>query len=177
MGNDASTLKSSFESRMVLKSLDTVLLRQGSDCLFTYTTIAESATLTDDDVSDVPLLAQELLLGKTDIRVTVAGDKIFAVRILAHGRGIEGDWRVTAKDRLTFEDFDLTPPVKLACRKLVSDLGLSFAAIDLVEMPYGTVFIEINPTGEWAWLSTPQRAIDVAIADWLSSPKHAEAGR
>jgi len=40
IGNDASTLKSSFETRMALKSLDTVLLREGSDCLFTYTTIA-----------------------------------------------------------------------------------------------------------------------------------------
>ncbi len=34
----------------------------------------------------------------------------------------------------------------------MSELGLSFGAIDLIESNNGYYFIEVNPTGEWAWL-------------------------
>jgi len=169
VGNDAVTIASSFNTGMVVKSLDTVLLRKGSDCLFTYTTIAEPGSLSDEEVAQVPLLAQELLCSKTDLRVTVVGDRVFAVRILADGRGIDGDWRVIGKHRLTYEDLNLVPTIEVACRNLARDLRLSFAAIDLVETQQGIVFIEINPTGEWGWLSNSQRQIDAAIADCLSS--------
>ena len=50
-------------------------------------------------------------------------------------------------------------------------LGLSFAAVDLVETPDGTYFIEVNPTGEWGWLCNSNRKIDLAIASWLSDPE------
>ena len=53
---------------------------------------------------------------------------------------------------------------------LARRLGLSFAAIDLVETPEGTFFIEVNPTGEWGWLSNPEQPIDFAIAAWLAQP-------
>lgn len=38
--NDAEIVRESFSGPLVVKSLDTVLLMEGEDCLFTYTTIA-----------------------------------------------------------------------------------------------------------------------------------------
>ncbi|MGB4782848.1 RimK-like protein [Candidatus Methylomirabilis sp.] len=170
VGNDAQAIASAFQMGMVVKSLDTVLLREGSDCLFTYTTIAEPDTLSDEEVGPVPLIAQQLLSGKTDIRVTVVGETMFAVRILSDGKGVEGDWRVIPKHRLTYESLDLPPDIETACSALARHLGLSFAAIDLLETSTGIVFIEVNPTGEWGWISGRERPIDTAIANWLSSP-------
>jgi glutathione synthase/RimK-type ligase-like ATP-grasp enzyme len=50
------------------------------------------------------------------------------------------------------------------CRKIVSDSGLIFGAIDLVQHDGEYYFLEINPNGEWGWLQHPH---DVPIANAL----------
>jgi hypothetical protein len=167
--NDADAVHTTFFDKLVIKSLDTVLLREDTDCLFAYTTIGSSRESTDENTSAVPLLAQHVLQKKKDLRVTVVGGELFAVRILADGTGIEGDWRTVPRDLLTYEDLELDRETRRGCFKLVEELGLKFAAIDLVETPEGIFFIEVNPTGEWSWLNTQSRAIDLAIAKWLSN--------
>ena len=107
---------------------------------------------------------------KSDIRVTIVGNEVFAVRILSRGLGIPGDWRVVPKVDLEYQDIVLDDLVTERCRLLTRRLGLSFAAIDLIVTPDGIFFIEVNPTGEWGWLSTAERPIDHAIASWLSNP-------
>ena len=167
--NNADCIQSVFPDSLVIKSLDTVLLRDGDDCLFTYTTIMSSQELTETEVSTAPLLAQAVLEEKTDLRVTVVGDRIFSVRILMQGKGIDGDWRVIEKEKLEYENIVLDDDTAQSCQRLTSSLGLEFAAIDLIETPEGIYFIEVNPTGEWGWLSSNERKIDLAIATWLSS--------
>ena len=168
--NDAAQIRQLFPGPLVVKSLDTVLLRDGEDCLFTYTTLNPESDLSDRTVQAAPLLAQQLLNSKTDLRVTVVGPKVFAVRILSQGRGIHGDWRTVPREDVEFRPFDLSSELVRCCRLLVARLGLSFAAIDLVETPEGSFFIEVNPTGEWGWLSSSQQPIDSAIAAWLGRP-------
>lgn len=167
IGNDVHRIKEEFPGSLVVKSLDTVLLMDGDDCLFTYTKLNPGSEMTDYTVSDAPLLAQDLLDCKTDIRVTVVGANMFAVKITSNGRGIAGDWRLVPKENLEYEDIDLDCGVTKSCLKLTDKLGLSFAAIDLVQTPAGIYFIEVNPTGEWEWISTADRPIDVAIANWI----------
>lgn len=168
--NDVTSIRDTFRGRLVVKSLDTVLLRDRDDCLFTYTTFNSSSDLTDETVFAVPLLAQHALEEKTDLRVTVVGDELFAVRLLSSGSGIDGDWRLVPKAALELEDVKLADHVGTRCRELTHQLGLSFAAIDLIETTKGIFFIEINPTGEWGWLCSADRPIDRAIASWLRNP-------
>ena len=168
--NDATRIRDTFENNLVIKSLDTVLLRDGDDCLFTYTTVNPGTELNDETVSTVPMLAQHALEEKTDIRVTIIGEKLFAVRVLSKGSGIAGDWRVVPKSELEFRDIRLTDDTATLCQLLTYRLGLTFAAIDLIETPEGVFFIEVNPTGEWGWLSTAERPIDYEIASWLTNP-------
>ena len=160
--------------QIILKSLDTVLLREKNDCLFTYSTIANIHEWTDAEISSAPVMCQQLLRQKTDIRVTIIGDKVFAVRILEDGHGIEGDWRICARDSLVYENINLPDEIVDKCMRLMHVLGLSFGAIDLVETVDGVFFIEINPTGEWGWLCGPCRRIDEAISEWLSAPDEQE---
>ena len=168
--NAASAVKDQFADSVAIKSLDTVLLRDGSDSLFTYTSFAEAESLSDDAVAQAPLIAQDALVEKTDLRVTVVGTQVFAVRVLANGSGVVGDWRLTPKANLVYEDVALDEEVAESCIRLMRALRLSFGALDLAETPAGTFFIEVNPTGEWGWLSTPDRPIGAAIAGWLASP-------
>ena len=168
--NNAHRIRSAFPGTLVIKSLDTVLLRDGDDCLFTYTTINPENELREENINTVPLLAQYALKNKTDLRVTVIGDEIFAVRILSSGSGIPGDWRLIPRANLEYEDIVRTEDIAQRCFLLTRRLGLSFSAIDLIETSQGIFFIEVNPTGEWGWLSTTERPIDRSIASWLENP-------
>lgn len=168
--NNASLIRETFPRSLIIKSLDTVLLREGGDCLFTYTTMSPGTELHDNSVASAPLLAQRMLENKTDVRVTVVGDRLFAVRILSAGRGIPGDWRIISKAHIEYRDMELDSDTADRCLRLTRKLGLAFAAIDLVETPEGIFFIEVNPTGEWGWLSDTERPIDKAIASWLAPP-------
>lgn len=157
-----------FNNDVIIKSLDTVLLREGDDCLFTYSTIEKPNKLRDEEVYEAPLTVQEYISPKTDIRVTVIGNKLFAVKITSEGAGIKEDWRVLNKDKIEYTDIDLPVEVNHLCFRLVKELGLNFGAIDFIESNGKYIFIEINPTGEWGWIVTPERRIDTCIADWLS---------
>ena len=168
--NDAKRLREMFPSSVAIKSLDTVLLREGDDCLFTYTILNPGDEVNDETVRTAPLLAQHALEDKIDLRVTVVGEEMFAVRVLSKGRGIFGDWRTVPKDALEYQDVPLSGAMAERCSSFARRLGLPFAAIDLAETPQGIYFIEVNPTGEWGWLSTRERSIDQAIASWLSNP-------
>jgi hypothetical protein len=166
--NDANSIKNNFTAQIVVKSLDTVLLRDQEDSLFTYTSECDPNQITQDSVQTVPLLAQEYLCPKIDYRVTIIGRDVFAVKILCDGDPVSGDWRVENRDKLQYIDCNLPKGVEEGCRRLMDKLGLNFGAIDLVETNDGFVFIEINPTGEWGWLNTEDRGFGEKIASWLA---------
>lgn len=155
-------------SKVIVKSLDTVLLRDGDDCLFTYTSDVEPSELTDDRISSAPLTVQQYISEKTDIRVTVIGDDIFAVKITSNGAGIKDDWRLTKRELIEYTDIELPIDLIEKCRRYMKKLSLNFGAIDFIESNGNYYFIEINPTGEWGWLSNELRKIEIYIADALS---------
>ena len=166
--NSVDEIRSRFPAEVAIKSVDSVLLRDGDQSMFTYTSIVSSKDIATTSLHTAPVIAQEVLIPKIDLRVTVVGDQIFAVQILKEGRGISGDWRLTDRVHLEYLDWDLSPVLADQCRSLVARLGLVFGAIDMAVTPDATYFIEINPTGEWGWLSSSSRPISTAIVDCLS---------
>jgi len=168
IGNDAEAIGRNFTAPFVAKSLDTVLVREAADSLFTYTTI-QRTPLTSLSVRSAPLIAQQLLEPKTDIRVTVIGSRLFASKVLDCGRPISGDWRTVPRNRLSYPDHELDPATEQRCKALVGELGLAFGAIDLADCDDAIYFIEINPTGEWAWLASEERPLEKVIADLLAA--------
>lgn len=170
IGNDLTGFESAaLGSPLILKSLDTVLLRDGTDCLFTFSETVSTNDWQDEDLSSTPVICQELVGDKTDLRVTIVGERLFAVRIEEDGEGIEGDWRMRPRTEIRFVPMELPSECATLCRQLTATLGLPFAAIDLAEGKDGRIFfLEVNPTGEWGWLVSQGLRIDAAIADWLA---------
>lgn len=166
IGNDATKFKE-FKNSVVIKSLDTVLLRDGDDCLFTYSTIQSVTELHDENISELPLTVQDCISPKTDVRVTVIGDKLTAVKITSKGIGIEEDWRTVNRDSIEYTTCKLPPLLETYCFDLLVRFRLNFGAIDLISSGDKYYFIEINPTGEWGWLVDTERRFDVDIATWL----------
>jgi len=154
----------------IVKSLDTALFYDNGQEMFTYSTMISGQELLNAEIQSAPIIVQEYLCDKTDIRATVIGDTIFAVSITKNGCNIEGDWRKSEKESLKYSPIDLPVNVQEHIRELMHKLGLRFGGIDLALVNDTYYFIEINPTGEWGWLvSTTKFPIDKAIAEYLVS--------
>jgi hypothetical protein len=169
VGNDAERARKGFPVQAAVKSIDTVYLRENDDALFAYTSILDAAEISDENFHQVPSIAQEFVSPKTDLRVTVVGKSAFAYKILANGRAAKGDWRLHKREDLSYTPYLLPVDVRDRCVDLCAVLNLPFGAIDLIESDGKIVFIEINPTGEWAWLPDAERTAGAAIATWLGS--------
>lgn len=155
---------------VALKSIDTLLLKEGDEQLFGYTSLTDWEAIADEHFHLAPATIQAPLFEKVDLRVTVVGKKLWCVAIKTCGQGIEGDWRLTLKSNIEIEDYELPENISSRCLKLVHDLGLQFGAIDLAISQGRYWFIEINPTGEWGWLDSNTRPIASTIARYLGDP-------
>jgi hypothetical protein len=151
----------------VVKSIDTVFLTEDDHCYFAYTTKIDKDSLSLDITRSAPISFQEHIERKLDLRFTIIRDKLFSVAVTNMGSGIQGDWRLTNKATLKYNDFDCPPSLASRCFRYLKELGLEYGALDFALAHGKYYFIEINPTGEWGWLSTPERKIDVAIAEAL----------
>ena len=156
-------------TNFAIKGLDTVLWREGANQFFCYTEMLDRGELEDLDLSGLPTIVQERLRPKTDVRVTVVGDQLWAATITDRHAPIDVDWR-TLKQSAMYTEHELPDSVRSQCFAMMRRLGLSFAAIDLVRYRDGYVFLELNPVGEWGWLAE-SLGWDVAVqlAKWLGS--------
>lgn len=155
-------------TKFIIKSMDTVLLKENDDCYFTYTSKANPEDFTLDKTKQAPITFQEYIEDKLDIRVTIVGSKVYAVAIKSNGNAISDDWRTLKKGNLEYVDIELPVRIKKLCIEYVKLLGLNYGAIDFIKTKDEYIFIEINPTGEWGWLSNDKREIDYDIAKKLS---------
>ena len=153
----------------IVKSLDTALFYENGQEMFVYSEKIKGIDLKNSELQLAPVIIQEFLKNKIDVRVTVVSDVIFATTITNKGASIDGDWRKIYKDILTYKSIELPSETKSAIINLMKELQLEFAGVDLAIVDDRYYFIEINPTGEWGWLSdTTDSSIDKAIAKSLT---------
>ncbi len=158
----------SIDCTYIVKSLDTALFYDNGQEMFTYSTAVTGKELIDSRINDAPIIVQEFLHNKTDIRATVVGDIIFAVSITKGGQNIEGDWRKTAKEELDYNEIKLPSEIHHRIINLMRFFRLEFGGVDLALVNGTYYFIEVNPTGEWGWLASASNLpIDKAIVNSL----------
>lgn len=106
--------------------------------------------------SSIPLVVQDRVPKRCDVRVVVVDRDVFPVRIHSDiSSQAAPDWRLQQLDgaELLHEPFDLPADVEEACRRLPALFGLRYSSMDLIEDPEGTFwFLELNPNGQWAWI-------------------------
>jgi len=158
------------KEKYVVKSLDTAFFNIGGKEGFVYSNILGKKEIQDASLELAPVMIQDYIHPKTDIRVTVIENDVFATSITTNGKGVEIDWR-TVKDNVDFNTVSLPLDIEKKCIQFVNDLGLKFGAIDLLKTAENDyIFLEINPTGEWAWLVhtagqlIPQSIVNVLVS-------------
>jgi glutathione synthase/RimK-type ligase-like ATP-grasp enzyme len=117
-----------------------------------------------------PIIYQPLLEKRSDVRVTMVGDQLFAAEIDSQtDEAARVDWRRTENPGLPHRRTELPPSIREASSRFMRALGLQFGALDFVLTPSGDyVFLEVNPSGQWLWLDDRLGfGITDAIAAWL----------
>ncbi len=101
-----------------------------------------------DSVSLAPVIFQEFIPADYDIRLTVAGNKIFATKIHSQRGRPKIDWRVDLL--VPMESIPVPQSLVSPTHQLLAQLGLDYGAIDLRVTPQGEIyFFEVNPSGQF----------------------------
>lgn len=133
--------------------LGQIPLEEGVGLLYT-SIVEQSDEKFFEKVPNFPVLLQEYINKKVELRITVVGNDIFAVKIiLGEDQEAKIDWRIDNSSRVTFEPITLNPCICSKLLQLVHMFGLNFASMDVVisdEDKY--YFLDLNPNGQWAWL-------------------------
>lgn len=178
--NSAQKVKEFFEKhdgRIIIKQLSDISLidkkpvtnDEGySDFVYKgfYTSLVKEADL--ESLEDyfgpgsAPVLLQEALEKKSELRVTIIGPKCFTYRIYSQ----ENEEAITdfrRVDNLHSEKCELSDEIKTKLFSLLNFWGISFATVDLVETTDGRiVFLEANVVGNWLWLENSNEGSPIA---------------
>lgn len=106
----------------------------------------------DDTVTGTAHMFQRRVNKLADLRITVVGERAFAVRIDSRDQLL--DWR-TDYDQLSYTAVEPPSTLASAMRAFLARFGLLFGCFDFALTAEGPVFLECNPNGQWAWMVEP----------------------
>jgi hypothetical protein len=116
-----------------------------------YTRRVTAAEFEDDGVQPCHVFLQREIKRAADVRVTIIGQACFSVRIRAESADYV-DWRPPGLG-LSYSIERLPERIEAQSREMMKRMGLLYGAFDFILTPDGEyIFLEVNPTGEWAWL-------------------------
>lgn len=127
-------------------------LEDGAAYLFTAV-VDEDVLPADDVLRLAPGIFQPRIDKAHELRVTVMGRRVFAVRLASQSLAqAQVDWRIGTR-AIDMQPVVLSPAVEARCLALLDRLGLVFGCIDLIVTPAGEyVFLEINQMGQFLWI-------------------------
>lgn len=129
----------------------------------------ESSDLPDAAIAVCPGIYQRYIDKAFDVRVTVIGDRIFAVRLLHQAGRAYLDWRPHILDEdMRMELITLPAAIETQLRALMKRLDLVIGCIDLVVDHDGNMFfLEVNQQGQFLFVE--QRLPDVPLLRAMTS--------
>ncbi len=132
------------------------------------TTPVRAAELPADSLQACPGIFQTYVEKAFEVRMTVMGREVFAVRINSQNdpRTVT-DWKARAGSTQDLLGGLVSPPdqVRDAVFTLMEDLGLVFGCFDFIVGPKEVwTFLEVNPQGQFLWLEAEDGAVNLLDA-------------
>jgi glutathione synthase/RimK-type ligase-like ATP-grasp enzyme len=138
--------------------------------------MAETRTLTSDDLEDfdkirhAPIIVQEMIEKKKDVRVNIFGNRVFAAEVTTTHPEATLDWRLDLA--ATWSQHALPDSLSKKLIQFLRMLGLHYGCFDLRQEPSGEyVFLEVNPSGQFLFVEVDTgQPLLRAMAELLLSP-------
>lgn len=135
------------ETKAFLKTLNYPMILKfpagthGKGVIFTESYLSASSMVDALDVFKQPIIVQDYINIRSDIRIIVAGDKIIgSMRRIAKADEI----RANAHQGGSAEPFVATPQIKAMSVAAAKKIGARICAIDIIESELGPLILEIN---------------------------------
>jgi hypothetical protein len=110
-----------------------------------------------ESVKFAPVIFQEYVPAKVDLRITIMGENVFAAAIYSQETSYPVDFRMDMGAGRV-ETFVLPSEIVARLHTFMERLGLVYGAIDMRLTPDGRyVFLEINPAGQWLFVEERTR--------------------
>lgn len=157
-------------SGVIVKTLsgETITDEEGSKTIYTHL-LDQKDLINLDEIKNCPTFFQEYIQKDIELRITVIGEKVFAISIDARESDNSNiDWRRgLTSGKIKYSLYALPENINRLCVQMTRSLGLSFGAIDMIKTKEDEyVFLEINPNGQWLWLEIETGvAISKALID------------
>jgi glutathione synthase/RimK-type ligase-like ATP-grasp enzyme len=159
------------QGRIISKVIDGAAMMKCVAGFSRYTELVSSGDLGFvDRIRNCPTLFQAYVPKRSELRVTVVGDRVFAAEIDSQrSRHTQIDWRRYDLSHTPHRPHHLPPELEQRCLAMLEHLGLAYGAFDFVLTPDGRyVFLEVNPNGQYGWIQDlVGLPIDEAVADVL----------
>jgi len=172
VGAEAREFAAETDGELIYKSLSTGIITEQDELRIIYTTLLAADDLAernDKSIELCPVLLQQWVPKVFDVRLTVVGDRCFAVAVHADSPEALVDWRARYGD-LRYEVCPTPPEVRSGVLAYLRRFALSFGAFDFSVTPDGCWwFLECNPAGRWGWIAE-ETGLPIAesIADELT---------
>jgi hypothetical protein len=169
--NDPDSVRSFFDDcngRVITKMQSSFAVHRNGQEHVVFTNVVEKHHLADlDGLRFCPMMFQEQIDKRLEIRATVVGDRVYAASIDSKHLV---DWRQEGLALINkWKRYALPRDVEKALLALVHEIGLRYGACDLILTPEGKhIFLEVNAGGEWLWLDDLLGIAD-AIAEELTT--------
>ncbi|MFW0837389.1 MAG: hypothetical protein ACKKL5_00100 [Candidatus Komeilibacteria bacterium] len=165
MTSDPESLEKMWESsddELIIKTLSSTL--SDKHVLFAHK-LDESLYEQRDRIRSSPSIFQQLVDKVYDMRVTIVGDLVFAVKVVTEKKL---DWR---SGKMDLEVINLPDEIAQMCVQLVKSLKLNYGSIDLsLDKKGNYYFLEINPNGQYRFVEEKTSLpISAAIAQYIIS--------
>lgn len=165
--NDLGMIRSfadAHQDHVVVKAIDAPLIEDGPASRFVFTSRLDIAMLAGrEKLEAVPMIFQEEIRGKRDVRIVIIDGDWFAFDIAADSS--EVDWRRSGREAVVTP---IAAPLSVisTCRDFLAALGLRYGAFDFAVSADRYAFLECNQNGEWGWL---ERATGAPLAETIAS--------
>jgi hypothetical protein len=132
-----------------------------------------------DSLRICPAIYQEYVPTQADIRVTVIGSHIFALKVSGEREYVKanpGSWRQFGEtDRYKTEVIEIGAKLRAKIYAFMRTLDLTFGALDFIETPGGDwLFLEVNQSGQFLFCEDwcPEVPLLFSFAKMLSAGSH-----
>ncbi len=172
IGAEARKFAAEIGGDLVYKSLSTGVVAEQDELRIIYTTRLADGDLdesNDQSIELCPILLQRWVPKAFDIRLTVVGERCFAVAVHTENPEALVDWR-SRYDELSYQICSTPDEVRCGVLAYLRRFALTFGAFDFSVTPDGRWwFLECNPAGQWGWVvEETGLPIAEAIADELT---------
>ncbi len=139
---------------VIAKPFSTINWQENDELFYFPTTVitAEQVASSEAEIQLCPVIYQQCIEKRYELRVTVMGQTIMAAKLNYPDQG-----RVDAREHFASQDFTiekvtLPPAIHDQCLALMEQLGLVYGCLDLIVDKSGNYyFLEINNAGQFLW--------------------------